>query len=99
MRAERVDAGLDSLKEADECLDLDRNGRPHAGQPRTPRFWILTSQAENQSSLLPGTTSDNGRPGDPEPVGGRPVVPPIEGTTSGRDNLADDFALEEEIPF
>jgi hypothetical protein len=99
VRAERVDAGLDSLKEADECRDLDRNGRPHAGQPRTPRFWILTSQAENQSSLLPGTTSDNGRPGNPEPVVGRPVVPPIEGTTYGRDNISDDFALEEEVPF
>jgi hypothetical protein len=92
VRSNRVDAGLESLKEAGECLDLDRNGRPHAGQPRTPRLWILTSQAESQSSLPTGTTLDDSRPGNPEPGGSRPVVPPIGGTTTGRDNLAEDSA-------
>jgi hypothetical protein len=91
VRAERVDGALERLKDREECLDLDRKSSPHDGRPRTARYWVASAHAGSVVAPTLGTTTDDTTSDSPEAVRSRPVVPPLGGTTPGRDDIADDL--------
>ena len=91
VRAERTDQALERLKSRDDILDLDKKSSPHDGRPRTARYWIASTHAASEVVPTLRTTPDDHPSHSPEAVRSRPVVPPIEGTTPGRDDLEQPF--------
>ncbi len=77
VRSERVDEGLERLKERGEITDLDRKGCPHPGTPGTPRYWIPRSHAGSEGVRPVGTPPDTfdfePQDGERVPGGGVPV--------------------------